>query len=754
MSYDFLMRTIMAGNNNRDEQMKFDADCIPPNFELASLHQKASAVGRDISQEEIANLQEARCPCCLQWTEKSALSIKVNPLKLSFLGTGVPLFFDFIKQCITILVIMFCTSGDYNLITNIAFGTSCQKDLDDSNTRDNCDLNYITQSSLANKRLDSSLMNLQQMLNLVSIFIIIILLQYIRIQQRTILRDCDFHTTTPSDFGVKLSHIPTENAGQIKERLINVLNEFLDKYVPYDPKVLKYIEQKMKIQMNRKNVQKKYVIPPRIHSITLCYDISKYQELNQEKEQHIKEKQKYLHKMYENYSPDDGLLQKVKGQYVDNELNDIENKVVEVNQKIQLYFDQFLDQNSEQKEFVGIAFVTFQWEADQEAFLNLNRTTGWGRYFGEQTKIYLDNQNIVVDEAPEPRDISWQNLHIGNNKKIFNRILSVILIGIQLCFTSWAIFNISKLQQDLLEKENLLLKKLASLASVIIIFINYLLSYSIKKIAAFQGFSTNTGHHISIATSAGIAQFVNSALVTWLVFTLLFDENYYKDGGLIYNQTYVFISNMIIPAVTAILDPAYWIKVYNRYSEEQKGKYSLCTQEQLNKLYENNEETLSDRYAAILKTMLMTSFYASIIPLGILFSIIALTLLYWVFKYQFLRRRTFKQSLGFNLSIEMTEILEYMIPIYCFSNFWFQYTFTKGKDVSSFAIIGVVIGIVNAVLPCYELNQALFIIEDYEQVTIPYKKIEKRLDSDYCRNNPATQDQAKQKFIQSMRVNK
>lgn len=39
---------------------------------------------------------------------------------------------------------MFCTSGDYNLITNIAFGTSCQKDLDDTNTSDNCDLNYIT----------------------------------------------------------------------------------------------------------------------------------------------------------------------------------------------------------------------------------------------------------------------------------------------------------------------------------------------------------------------------------------------------------------------------------------------------------------------------------------------------------------------------------------------------------------------------------------------------------------------------------
>lgn len=38
----------------------------------------------------------------------------------------MPLYFEYIKSCILMLLIIFVTSGDYNIITNIAFGKSCQ----------------------------------------------------------------------------------------------------------------------------------------------------------------------------------------------------------------------------------------------------------------------------------------------------------------------------------------------------------------------------------------------------------------------------------------------------------------------------------------------------------------------------------------------------------------------------------------------------------------------------------------------------
>lgn len=53
---------------------------------------------------------------------------------------------------------------------------------------------------------------------------------------------------------------------------------------------------------------------------------------------------------------------------------------------------------------------------------------------------------------------------------------------------------------------------------------------------------------------------MNSAIVTWIVFTVLL-KNYYHEGGLIYNQTYVFLSNMIIPSVMVLSDPVYWFRL-------------------------------------------------------------------------------------------------------------------------------------------------------------------------------------------------
>lgn len=84
-------------------------------------------------------------------------------------------------------------------------------------------------------------------------------------------------------------------------------------------------------------------------------------------------------------------------------------------------------------------------------------------------------------------------------------------------------------------------------------------------------------------------------------------------------------------------------------------------------------ESLSDRYASILKTMFLTSFYASIIPVGILLSCISLITIYWTSKHNIISRRVIKNSYSSDLSIEMTENLELILPIYCVNFFIYIY---------------------------------------------------------------------------------
>ena len=50
-----------------------------------------------------------------------------------------------------------------------------------------------------------------------------------------------------------------------------------------------------------------------------------------------------------------------------------------------------------------------------------------------------------------------------------------------------------------------MIKRLASIASILIIMVNYLLAVFIKWVASLEGFSTTTGYHISVGTWSGFA---------------------------------------------------------------------------------------------------------------------------------------------------------------------------------------------------------------------------------------------------------
>ena len=67
------------------------------------------------------------------------------------------------------------------------------------------------------------------------------------------------------------------------------------------------------------------------------------------------------------------------------------------------------------------------------------------------------------------------------------------------------------------------------------------------------------------------------------------------------------------------------------------------------------------RYGDIIKTMWFTFFYGDIIPIGIIFSIMGLSLYYFIDKYNVLRRRTIKESLSKHLSLTMIQMLELII---------------------------------------------------------------------------------------------
>lgn len=86
----------------------------------------------------------------------------------------------------------------------------------------------------------------------------------------------------------------------------------------------------------------------------------------------------------------------------------------------------------------------------------------------------------------------------------------------------------------------------------------------------------------------------------------------------------------------------------------------------------------------------------------------------------------------------MIEWLEFVLPIYCLTNLYWEYEFSGHEKVSTMAILGVALGVANAALPMQAINEALFSMEKVIDEIVPVDVAEYNFLTDYSRENPAT----------------
>ena len=72
-------------------------------------------------------------------------------------------------------------------------------------------------------------------------------------------------------------------------------------------------------------------------------------------------------------------------------------------------------------------------------------------------------------------------------------------------------------------------------------------------------------------------------------------------------------------------------------------------------------------------TMHLTAFYAPLIPMGIFFSCIGLSGMYWMEKWRLFNNSSVQCNVGPELSIKKIKALEMTLVIFTMSNLFFQY---------------------------------------------------------------------------------
>jgi hypothetical protein len=92
---------------------------------------------------------------------------------------------------------------------------------------------------------------------------------------------------------------------------------------------------------------------------------------------------------------------------------------------------------------------------------------------------------------------------------------------------------------------------------------------------------TRTEFETDVAVLLSFASFLTSSLITF-VMTVTYFDNYYGNGGLINNQTIIFLSNIIVPPLMQLINIPHLIKYLKRIYQKSKGNKCLLTQKEAN----------------------------------------------------------------------------------------------------------------------------------------------------------------------------
>ena len=287
----------------------------------------------------------------------------------------------------------------------------------------------------------------------------------------------------------------------------------------------------------------------------------------------------------------------------------------------------------------------------------------------------------------------------------------------------------------------------------IVLFNKFILGQVYHKIVDKELISTKSKFNISFATKLTIALFMNTAMMSYFI-DILGEKNYYGPGGFIFTESFVFLWNALIPPLVWLTDPWTHQKNHKRAEEIKKAQRKQCylTQKECNELNEQVEYTQGKRYADIMKTMWViiptptpiklfqfTFLYGTCIPFGIIMSVLNLIIYYWIDKYNLLRRRTIKESLSMQVSVEMIDLLDICIIFFAMGNLTFQYQLFGSIDKLS--IIQLFLSCIYAILPMQDINEMLFEIVNSDE-EVPFEVAQFEFRTNYDRENPITRKHA------------
>ena len=350
--------------------------------------------------------------------------------------------------------------------------------------------------------------------------------------------------------------------------------------------------------------------------------------------------------------------------------------------------------------FCGVAFVTFNTIKEQESYLyRINKSCCFNLIdnFINLFKIYFYflcpyfcccccccclcccrgsccyqgkyknslnyyKRKIRFERAPEPEDIIFENLEIGFKTKLKN-IIYVSLVSLLICSISSGLNFLlyqGKTINDLYNETFIFYVVSFSITIITNIF-DLILEIVLEKLIKCQKSYTLTNFQATYSINLTFFWFLNSCIIP-TIYEMLFS----KTGAheiITNNLLTKFLFNSFVTPIMWTINIKFIYKKIKQCIIEQKEKINY-NQKELNELYELQSMNIAAKYSYLVRTVLMSFYFASIFPLGFGISSIGLIFAYWLEKFNF--SKMYKRPEKLDKQIAEFYITYFFIIFYAF----------------------------------------------------------------------------------------
>lgn len=162
--------------------------------------------------------------------------------------------------------------------------------------------------------------------------------------------------------------------------------------------------------------------------------------------------------------------------------------------------------------------------------------------------------------------------------------------------------------------------------------------------------------------------------------------------------------------------------------------------------------SIADNYQYIARILLITIWFSYPAPLGVLISLLAMLMNYWVDKLYLVKVNKLPEQVNQTVASRILMVLELLPLVYMCGTLQYTYEFGQSTDIFQFLAKFLNYGIVFAVILLTMLGYALFKRREFSQPheRVTYQQAQYLFTCDYDSENPITRYQSEIEFLNKL----